>query len=475
MTAFLQQTGLVGGVGVFIVAALVIGFAGTSLARIADVLADRTGMGQVLAGALFVGISTSLPGIITSMQTAWQGHAQLAIGNALGGLTVQTLFLVAADMAYRRINLEHAAASVTGLAQATLLVSMLVLPLLAFAGPNLTLGHVHPASILMFLLYGFGLTLLAEIRSQPMWAPVQTDETRDDGEEAQVDVSAGGTDADAGDARHERDGRAGERDDRDPSDGVPPDEAEDAPDGHESGAAPHRTRVVQTSQRIGRRDRTSALLVGADASSQVDSGDRRTPDDAASESSPDTDESGGAADSQDDGADPAREPGRGIGLDADGNRRPTSLLWIAFLVLAAVTAAAGYTVAITSSVLVEMTGVSETAFGTLFTAIANSLPELVTAVAAVRIGAVNLAVGDILGGNAFDVLFLSAADLVYLDGSIYDAFTRTNLFTMGTAILMTGILLLGLLNRQRSGVGNIGWESVAVVSLYLLSTVVLFL
>jgi cation:H+ antiporter len=49
----------------------------------------------------------------------------------------------------------------------------------------------------------------------------------------------------------------------------------------------------------------------------------------------------------------------------------------------------------------------------VFTASANSLPELVTAVAAVRAGAVGLAVGDAIGGNSFEVLFLAAADLAY--------------------------------------------------------------
>jgi cation:H+ antiporter len=111
--------------------ALVIVFAGTRLAAVADQLADRTGMGEILAGAVFVGGSTSLPGAITSMATAADGHAQLAIGNALGGLTAQTMFLAVADLVYRRANLEHAAATVTGLTQGVLLVSLLSIALIA--------------------------------------------------------------------------------------------------------------------------------------------------------------------------------------------------------------------------------------------------------------------------------------------------------------------------------------------------------
>jgi len=100
-------------------------------------------------------------------------------------------------------------------------------------------------------------------------------------------------------------------------------------------------------------------------------------------------------------------------------------LWRIFGLMAAVTAVAGYAVGQTSVALVATTGLSETAVGTLFTAVANSLPELVTAIAAVRMGAVNLAVGDIIGGNAFEVLFLAAGDLFYTPGSLYHEFTRT--------------------------------------------------
>ncbi len=78
-------------------------------------------MGEVVAGAVFVGAATSLPGAITSVTTAAAISAELAVGNALGGLTAQTAFIAVADLAYRRANLEHAAASITGLAQGVLL------------------------------------------------------------------------------------------------------------------------------------------------------------------------------------------------------------------------------------------------------------------------------------------------------------------------------------------------------------------
>ncbi|MFC3640446.1 sodium:calcium antiporter [Aquibium oceanicum] len=332
-------------IAVFAGSAAVIGLAGVRLSGVADKLADRTGMGEVIAGALFVGAATSLPGAITSISTAAQDAPELAIGNALGGLTAQTAFIAVADIFYRRANLEHAAASVTGLGQGVLLVALLSIPLLANAQPPFTIWGVHPASIAILLGYAAGLRLLTRIKDEPMWEPVQTDETRD----------------------------------------------------------------------------------------------------------------------------PVSEP------EAEENRKHSDRsLWLQFIGLAAATAAAGYLIGESSIALVDKTGLSENAVGTVFAAVANSLPELVTAIAAVRIGAVSLAVGDVIGGNSFEVMFLSAADFFY-DGSIYAEMSGGDRTTALIAMLMTAVLLLGMIRREKSGVGGIGFESTGVLILYGVSIVLLFI
>jgi cation:H+ antiporter len=138
------------------------------------------------------------------------------------------------------------------------------------------------------------------------------------------------------------------------------------------------------------------------------------------------------------------------------------------------TAVSGYLIGQSSLALVKSTGLSQSAVGTVFSAIANSLPELVTAIAAARIGAVSLAVGGVIGGNAFEVLFLGAADLFY-DGSIYGAFSRADQGTALIAMLMTGVLLLGMLRREKTGIARIGFESALVLLLYAGSVAAVFL
>ena len=96
--------------------------------------------------------------------------------------------------------------------------------------------------------------------------------------------------------------------------------------------------------------------------------------------------------------------------------------------------------------------------GSLFLAICTSLPELVVAIAAVRIGAVDMALADILGANLLDMGHTFTIDLVYTGGSIQSALSSGNLVTLGTAAAMTLGLMLALRFRPKRRVfGDVGW------------------
>ena len=162
----------------FTAAAVVIALVGTRLTKVADLLADKTGLGEAIVGAVMLGAATSLSGIVTSVTAAAGGAAELAISNALGGVAAQTVFLAVADMSYRNINLEHAAASIANLMQGTLLATLLAIPIMALAGPDVSYFGIHPASIILILAYGFGIYLIAQAEEDPMWDPYRTPETK---------------------------------------------------------------------------------------------------------------------------------------------------------------------------------------------------------------------------------------------------------------------------------------------------------
>ncbi len=328
----------------FVVAGAAIAVAGTRLAAVADELADRTGLGEALTGALLVGASTSLPGIITSIVAGAEGRPKLAVANGMGGIAAQTVFLAIADATYRRANLEHAAASVPNMMSGTLLIALIGLVTLGAASPEWTVLGVHPVTPVLFCAYLGGLALVRRASVDPQWRPRATSATV----------------ADVPDAR---------------------------------------------------------------------------------------------------------------------NRTPKALWRVlaTFGILAAVTGSLGWVVAEAGLSVAARSGLSDAVVGGLFTAVTTSTPELVVAVAAVRQGAVTLAVSEIIGGNAFDVLFTAAADVSYRQGSIYHAIGPDEHFVMAITTIMTALLVMGLLARERHGIGNIGFESALIAGLYVVGFSVLAL
>lgn len=106
---------------------------------------------------------------------------------------------------------------------------------------------------------------------------------------------------------------------------------------------------------------------------------------------------------------------------------------------------------------------------------ANGLPETILAVAALRRGALTLAMAAILGGNAFDVLNLVVGDIAFRDGSLYHAATTSEGLPGAGRGAHDHVIVAGLLRRERHGPANIGFQSVAVLLIYLGSMLLLWL
>lgn len=62
---------------------------------------------------------------------------------------------------------------------------------------------------------------------------------------------------------------------------------------------------------------------------------------------------------------------------------------------------------------------------------------------------------------------IAVADFAYAEGSIYHAAVPSQRLWLGLGLLMTSILLLGLLRRERYGIGRIGFESFSILLIYL--------
>ena len=151
-------------------------------------------------------------------------------------------------------------------------------------------------------------------------------------------------------------------------------------------------------------------------------------------------------------------------------------LIVGLLITGAITTASGALAAEAAEGVLNQTDLTESVVGGLFLAIATSLPELVTSIGAVRRGAVTLAVSGVVGGNFFDVLFVCAADLFYLPGSLFHAngVGSEEVFVTTLAVVLNVVLLTGLLYRQERGPGNIGFEGILMIVIYVAGFVILW-
>lgn len=158
---------------------------------------------------------------------------------------------------------------------------------------------------------------------------------------------------------------------------------------------------------------------------------------------------------------------------AEGALRPAVLRYLG---AAAVVTVAGSLLPFAGVALAESMGWHKTFVGTLFVAGATSLPEFVVAATALRIGAVDLAIGNLLGSNLFDMLILAVDDLAYTKGPIFADISASHAVSAFAAIAMSGIFIVAVLYRsERRLKGTIGWASVSLVAVYLLASYLAYL
>ena len=107
--------------------------------------------------------------------------------------------------------------------------------------------------------------------------------------------------------------------------------------------------------------------------------------------------------------------------------------------------------------------------GTQFLALSTSLPELAASIAAIRIGAPELAISNVLGSNLFNMGFiLFADDLAYTDGPFWEVVAPVHIFTAITAMLMTSVVIIALVSQDRGRPGRFfTFEAVMLAGLYI--------
>ena len=121
------------------------------------------------------------------------------------------------------------------------------------------------------------------------------------------------------------------------------------------------------------------------------------------------------------------------------------------------------------------TGLSRSFVGNLFLAVSTSLPEVAASLAAVRIGAIDLAISNVLGSNLFNVMLLFVYDLVDGGENFWATLSAANAFAAVAAMMMTSIAIVSLVYRASPRTPfRLNWDGVALLAMYLGSMSVLY-
>lgn len=147
-------------------------------------------------------------------------------------------------------------------------------------------------------------------------------------------------------------------------------------------------------------------------------------------------------------------------------RRSTTVLWLVFGGLSLLVLVAGWLAARVAELLAEQTGLGAAFLGATLLAAATSLPEVSTTIAAVRHDRYTVAISNIFGSNAFDVVLLFLAEALYRGGTILEGAERSVVFVATVGSIMTCIYLWGLMERENRTVLGIGRDSAAAVLVY---------
>jgi cation:H+ antiporter len=124
--------------------------------------------------------------------------------------------------------------------------------------------------------------------------------------------------------------------------------------------------------------------------------------------------------------------------------------------------------------LARQTGLGEAFVGSSFIAITTSLPEIVVSLAAVRIGAIDLGIGNVLGSNLFNLLILGLDDVFYRQGPLLTAADPSHGVAILAVVTMNALFLTGLTYRVMTKRFAVAWDTGAMAAVYITAVILAY-
>lgn len=164
----------------FVISAGIVWMAGTRIARYADQIATKTGIGHAAIGLVMLAGITSLPELAVSITGAVQGTPALAINNLLGSIAMQIAILAIADAVLGKKALTVVVGSPMILMQVAMNVLLLVFVAIAVSTGDRLFFHAGAWSWALLFLYGFSIWKLSNSQGRHLWIAKKSAQQKED-------------------------------------------------------------------------------------------------------------------------------------------------------------------------------------------------------------------------------------------------------------------------------------------------------
>ena len=149
--------------------------------------------------------------------------------------------------------------------------------------------------------------------------------------------------------------------------------------------------------------------------------------------------------------------------------------YLAFLGAALVVVAAGVWLSTLADQISAATGLGRSFVGALLLGVSTSLPEITASLTAVRIGAIDLAIGNVLGSNLFNVALLAVYDVFDGGANLWAVMSNANALGLIIAMMMTAVVIVSLMYRASPKTPRrVSWDGIALIAMYIGSMAALY-
>lgn len=150
-------------------------------------------------------------------------------------------------------------------------------------------------------------------------------------------------------------------------------------------------------------------------------------------------------------------------------------VFVNYCVWALIIVGAGICLSYIGDELAGVLKVGQSFVGALLLGLSTTLPEITVSIAALRLGAKEMAVANMIGSNLFNIMIIFLNDLLYRKGDIFLKVSQHHIFNAWLIVIMTVIVIQALISKpKKKAFFNMSWYSLSLILVFIVGVYINF-